>query len=450
MINKRNIIILAVILIGLIASTVFIFMWDGPAVDEQTEEISETIKIFQCNAEDINRIVINNPDERIEFVRADSDKWMISGLEDASVNDFSISMLAGNLASLTAKSLITDKTENLYQFGLDTPSNIAEIYLADGSKKIFLSGNKTALSDGYYFKDKDSDRIYTIYSSLHSSIFASVDSYREIADFYIDKANIIGIRVDKSEYNLNLQLMDEPIIMNGHNIATWEMTEPSYNTIDIAMLTNYVMDVFPTFTLSSVVGSKSEAKKYGLDNPYAVITVTNVDNSIQTIKLGRIDGDICYVLVDDNNDIYKANSSAVTFVDIDPFLLINKFVNIVNIEDVSSIKVFDGESDYVLSIEGEGDNTKYLFNGKNIEEVKFKTELYQQIIGLTVDKFCYDAQYTTPLVAVEYKLKDGTYSKAEFVNYNDRNYAVYKDGKCKFIILKKSVNFMINAIKNFK
>ena len=100
--------------------------------------------------------------------------------------------------------------------------------------------------------------------------------------------------------------------------------------------------------------------------------------------------------------------------------------------------------------EGEGDKKKYLFKGSEVEEVKFKTEIYQQIIGLTVDKFCDDAKFSKPVVTVEYNLKDGTKSKAEFVDYNDRNYAVYLDGKCKFIILKKSVNSMVEALKAYK
>ena len=450
MISKKNIIILLTALILLVVATVFVFMWDGPEVEEQQEEISETIKIFQCNADDITRMVINNPGETIEFVRIDSENWKITGIEDASIKNFSVGMLAGDLASISAKSLVAEKAEKLSPYGLENPSNIAEIYLADGSKKVFLAGDKTALGDGYYCKLGDSDTIYTIYTSLHSSIFASLDDYRDTANLFIDREKITGIRVEKNDYNLNLQLMDEPITMGGYNIATWEMTEPDYNTVDISRLTDYVMDVLPTVTLSSVAGNKSEAAKFGLDKPYAVITVTNLDSPTQVIKLGKTDGDICYIMVDDNKDIYKANSSAFTFVDVDPFLLINKFVNIVNIEDVSNIKVSDGESEFVLAIEGDGDKRKYLFNGAEVEETKFKTEIYQEIIGLTVDKFCSDATYKPPVATVEYNLKDGTYSKAEFVDYNDRNYAVYKDGKCKFIILKKTVNSMLDALKNYK
>ena len=108
MISKKNIIMLLTALILLVVATVFVFMWDGPEVEEQQEEISETIKIFRCNADDITRMVINNPGETIEFVRIDSENWKITGIEDASIKNFSVGMLAGDLASISAKSLVAE------------------------------------------------------------------------------------------------------------------------------------------------------------------------------------------------------------------------------------------------------------------------------------------------------------------------------------------------------
>ena len=448
MISKKNVIILSLILLVLVVATAFVFMWDGPQTTEQPEEVSESVKIFKCDANDIQRIVINNPGETIDFRRVDEENWTIAGLEDASIKNFSIGMLAADLASVSAKTTVADTADNLAQYGLDAPVNTAEVYLADGSVTTLMAGNLTVLGDGYYFKSSESDAVYTIYPSLHSSIFAALDDYRDTATLFIDREKIVGVSVEKKDSKLNLQLMDEPITMGGYNIATWEMTEPDYHTIDISRLTDYVMDVLPTVTLSSVAGTKADYGKYGLTKPYAVITVTNVDDTVQTIKLGNIDGDKCYVTTDMDNDVYVANSSAFTFVDVDPFLLINKFVNIVNIEDLGTIKVSDGKTVHTLSVKGDGDDKKYIFDDKEMDETKFKTELYQEVIGLTVDKFCDDAKYTAPVATIEYNLKDGSHTKVEFVEYNDRNYAVFKDGECKFIILKKSVNSMIDALNN--
>ncbi len=450
MICKKNIAILAAVVIVLIAVTVFVFMWDGPT--QQTDEASrtETIKIFECDAEEITRIYVTLPGEQIEFVRKDEENWQITGLEDAAIKNFSIGMLASDISSISAKSLVTEKADSLDNFGLANPSHSIVVTFKDGSTKTLYGGNKTAIGDAYYFKTADNDTVYTIYQSLFDSLFSPVDDYRDTANLFIDIQQVVGVNVKKQDYTLNLQLMDEPITMGGYNIATWEMTQPSYQTIDVSRLTTYVMDILPTVTVGSVVSDRKDYANYGLDNPYAVITVTNTDGSAHVIKLGNSNKDEYYILVNDDTTIYTANKSAFTYVDVDPFLLINKFVHIANIDDMSAVTVDAAGAQYKLAIEGDGDNKKYLFNGTEIEEEAFKTELYQQVIGLIVDEFCSDAVYGTPDVTIEFVTKDGGKTKIEFVDYDDRNYAVFKDGNCEFIILKKSVNSIVNALKDYK
>ena len=91
-----------------------------------------------------------------------------------------------------------------------------------------------------------------------------------------------------------------------------------------------------------------------------------------------------------------------------------------------------------------------MFNGAEADTDKFKKDLYQAVIGLICNDFCNDAKYGVPDVTVEYSLNDGTHDKVELVNYDDRNYAVFKNGACSMKILKKDVKSMLDALKNFK
>ncbi|MBQ7901742.1 MAG: DUF4340 domain-containing protein [Clostridia bacterium] len=449
MINKKNIIILVSAIVVLTAITALVFMWDGtPETEEQSTE-SQVITIFKGDEASISTINVTIPGENITFNRVDSENWQIQGLENVSIKNFSIGMLASDVATITAKSLVEQNAADLAKYGLENPQYIISASFSDGTVKTFYGGIQTALGDAYYFKDKDSADVYTIYSNKFDSMFADTMSYRDTASLYINKETVVGVKVEKKDYTLNLQLMDEPLTLGGYNLATWEMTQPSYQTIDISRLTTYVMDVLPTVTINSIVSDNNDYANYGLDKPYAVVTVTNTDGSKQTIKLGNSNDNEYYILVDDDTTIYSANKEAFTYVDVDPFLLINKFVSIYNIDDVDNVVVKSGGAEYKLSLEGDGDNRSYKLNGTAVEEEKFKTELYQQVIGLIVDEFCYDAVYSTPAVTIEYTLKDGSYSKAEFVNYDDRNYAVFKDGKSEFIILKKNVTAMLDALKAY-
>ena len=141
-------------------------------------------------------------------------------------------------------------------------------------------------------------------------------------------------------------------------------------------------------------------------------------------------------------------SDGLDFVDVKPFDLVSKFAYITNIDSVSEVVVNAQGEKYVLSISGNDDEKKYTLNGAEIEEDVFKKELYQNIIGLICTDFCADAVYGAPEIVIEYTMNDGSKDKVEFVNYNDRNYAVFKNGECNLQILKKEVNSMVEAIKN--
>ena len=87
-------------------------------------------------------------------------------------------------------------------------------------------------------------------------------------------------------------------------------------------------------------------------------------------------------------------------------------------------------------------------NDADIDEDTFKKELYQCVIGLICNDFCNDAVYGAPDVTIEYTMNDGSKDKLEFVSYNDRNYAVFKNGTCSMQILKKEVNAVVETLKN--
>ena len=46
-------------------------------------------------------------------------------------------------------------------------------------------------------------------------------------------------------------------------------------------------------------------------------------------------------------------------------------------------------------------------------------------------------------------MNDSKKVKLEFVNYSDRNYAVFKNGTCTMQILKKEVNEMLDVLKKY-
>lgn len=447
MIKKKNIIILSVVLIVLCAATAALLMWDNSKSDENENSLGDTIYIYTSDAKDFSKINVTRSSEAFEFVKTQDNKWQITGLEDVPLKNYSIEMMANRLAKLVAKSVVEENAVSLEKYGLDNPKSKISV-TAKGSVKTFYCGNATPIGDGYYFKDADSDTIYTIYADTYESLFAPKQSYRDITFIKVNTSSVSKITIKKSADAISINQLEKPIEMNGYSIAGWEMTKPSYNILDDTRVKNLVLDKVSRISVISVMDDDKNYASYGLNNPYATVTLTDAEGTSQTIKISPSDDGNYYASTNGESSVYLIGGEAMSFVDVDAFDLVSKFAHLCSIDDVSEIVVTSKNEKYTMSISS-GEENVYKLNGKNISENIFSEEIYQKIVGLICIDFCKDASYSAPDVTVEYTLNDKSKVKLEFVNYSDRNYAVFKNGTCTMQILKKEVNGMLDAIKKY-
>ena len=100
-----------------------------------------------------------------------------------------------------------------------------------------------------------------------------------------------------------------------------------------------------------------------------------------------------------------------------------------------------------MAISGTDDNATYTINGKNIEEAKFK-KAYQSVLSLVLTDFVQEQTSGTTAFTVCYQKKDGTETVVSCNEYDDRNYLVLVNGKGNFLIRKKQVDNMIQALES--
>ena len=143
------------------------------------------------------------------------------------------------------------------------------------------------------------------------------------------------------------------------------------------------------------------------------------------------------------------SSDSVSFINVDPFIYISKFINLENIDDVKRVDVTHKGKTHTATIEGEKDKYVYKLNGKEVLEDKFKKEVYQKIIGLFADGFAKNPVYKSPDYTITFYLKDGSVKKTDYCYYDSRNYAAFdKNGRCEFIIRQKELENMFASIEN--
>ena len=288
--------------------------------------------------------------------------------------------------------------------------------------------------------------VYTVFADVFDLLFSDAESYRKLPDISIKTETITAIEILRKDTNIKLGVMAKPITINGTNYATWEMTEPLYHTIDNSRLSTHIMDMLPYVSVQGAVSDNKDYHKYGLDNPYAIVKFTNTDKTQKIIKISPYEHDKYYLMINDDTTVYYTDKQYLEFVNVKPFDLVNKFINIFAFDDFAQITV-KSDKTYKCYSKKAASGIEYFVNDKKISEDDFNVNVFQNIISLLADDFCTDATYSDADVTIEYKFKDGSASLVEFINYDDRSYAVFKDKKCDFIILKKDVNSLLDILE---
>lgn len=449
MINKKNIVVLVVVIVTMIVATYFVFSIDennNNGVIEQDTMNEQKISVFNEDINTLQKVSVSTPESSYEFYKGSDDNWNLSGFDSQKINYTKLLTLMNSLCSVNAKSIVEENVVDLSKYGLDDSKYVLTVLFKN--KHISMKfGDLTTASDSYYMNIDGMNTVYTMSSDDFDIYFSTKESYRKLPDVNINTEIISGIEINKQDAVIKLGLMDKPLTINGTNYATWEMTSPLYHTIDNSRLSSNIMDLLPYVSILGAVSDNKDYSNYGLDNPYATVVITNTDNTKRVLRVSPYEHDKYYVLIDDDTTVYYADKAALSFVDVVPFDLVNKFINIFSFDDFSEVTV-RSDSNYKCYIDRNGNDIKCYVNDKQMDESDFNVNVFQNIISLLASDFCINAEYNQPDIVIEYKLKDGSHSKVEFVNYDDRNYAVFKDEKCDFLILKKDVKNLIDKLKD--
>jgi hypothetical protein len=161
----------------------------------------------------------------------------------------------------------------------------------------------------------------------------------------------------------------------------------------------------------------------------------------------------------DSKEVFTINSNGLFFLDTKAFELIEKFVYIVNIDDVDAITISGLGCNHNLALTRKKKKAStedssefdiiYQIDGEKVKEQLFKNA-YQSIIGLTVESECpAQPKNNVPELSMTFTLNKGVQRKIQinYVPYDYDFYAVFRGGKAEFLISKDQVKTMLRELK---
>ena len=454
---------------------------------ESSEEKSKT-KVFSVKTDDIKSLEFIVDKKEVTFVKKDETAFP--------VNQTTLDSAASAIETVEADRVLED-VEDLTEYGLDSPSNTVTVDTADGITRLNIGDENTSTNQYYISKDDDDSTVYVVAADTVSPFMDSLYDYAQGEDFpTIDSSTVKKVQVSENK--------DSYVLEENSDGATWNVSGDGSSDKESADTTaaGNVTSGLGSFAFDQFVNYNAEdLSQYGLDKPYATITVdykeevkddstdstesgendstasesdsessdnTDTDSSSEdadsktttvdkqlVIYVGDEAGDGSRYVTVDNKQIYTMSTDTLSAViDKMPSDLWSLIVNYLSVKNLDQLQVTYGETTSTVNVSretstdddgNEKETTTYQLDGKEIESITFTT-FYNKLINMAGQKRLTDA-YTPaadPEMTAVFTDSDKNQTTVTFYTYDTNYYAAVVGDKV-FLVNKMTVKEMFNA-----
>lgn len=469
--------------------------------EEQTESSSEEenkTEVFSVKTEDIKSLEFIVDKKETTFEKKD-DSWVKKDETDFPVNQTTLDSAASAIETVEADRVLKN-VDNLTEYGLDSPSNTITVDTSDGTTKFNIGDENTSTNQYYITKDDDDSTVYVVAASTVTPFMDSLYDYAQGEDFpTIDSSTVKKVQVSEDK--------DSYVLEENSDGATWDVSSDGSSDKETADTTaaGNVTSGLRNFAFDQFVDYNAEdLSKYGLDKPYATITVdyqeevedtssdssesdstasesdsedtegdeadstdasddssssedtktTTVDKQL-VIYVGDEAGDGSRYVTVDNKQIYTMSTDTLSAViDKTPSDLWSLIVNYLSVKNLDQLQVTYGGTTNTVNVSRETttdddgndkETTTYQLDGEDIESTTFTT-FYNKLTNMAGQKRLTDTYTpaTDPEMTVVFTDSDKNQITVTFYTYDTNYYAAVVGNKV-FLVNKMTVKEMFNA-----
>ena len=462
--------------------------------ESSSEEESKT-EVFSVKTDDIKSLEFIVDKKEVTFEKKD-DSWVKKDETAFPVNQTTLDSAASAIKKVEADRVLED-VEDLTEYGLDSPSNTVTVDTADGTTKLNIGDENTSTNQYYISKDDDDSTVYVVAADTVSPFMNSLYDYAQGEDFpTIDSSTVKKVQVSEDK--------DSYVLEENSDGATWDVSGDGSSDKESADTTaaGNITSGLGSFAFDQFVNYNAEnLSQYGLDKPYATITVdyqeeveddstdstesgendstasesdsensdtTDTDSSSEdadsktttvdkqlVIYVGDEAGDGSRYVTVDNKRIYTMSTDTLSAViDKTPSDLWSLIVNYLSVKNLDQLQVTYGGATNTVNVSRETskdddgndkETTTYQLDGKEIESTTFTT-FYNKLINMAGQKRLTDAYTpaTDPEMTAVFTDSDKNQTTVTFYTYDTNYYAAVVGNKV-FLVNKMTVKEMFNA-----
>ena len=234
--------------------------------ESSSEEESKT-EVFSVKTDDIKSLEFIVDKKETTFEKKD-DSWVKKDETAFPVNQTTLDSAASAIEKVEADRVLK-KVDDLTEYGLDSPSNTVTVDTSDGTTKFNIGDENTSTNQYYISKDDDDSTVYVVAADTVTPFMKSLYDYAQGEDFpTIDSSTVKKVQVSEDK--------DSYVLEENSDGATWDVSSDGSSDKETADTTaaGNVTSGLGNFAYDQFVNYNAEdLSQYGLDKPYATITV---------------------------------------------------------------------------------------------------------------------------------------------------------------------------------
>jgi hypothetical protein len=391
MLRLRGLLIAAVLLVAL-AGVVF---WSKKAKQvEEKETVSATAapKILDIPYDKIAKLEFRRRGSEPVVAEHKGKKWALIASKFPT-DSGELNILVAGLAPLNADRLVTDKTSDLGQYGLATPSFELDVTETGGAVHRLLFGDEVPTGSGFYAKLAGSPKVFTVATDTKNNLDKTANDLRDRRLIAFDSGKLTRI---------DLLVKGQTIEFGKNNQNDWQILKPRPLRADGGLVEDLIRKLqeakmeFP----ASPEDAKKAAAAFAAGTPVAIASVTDAVGTHQLQVRKDKAGDY-YAEGSAQEGIYKIASDVGAALDknLDDFR--NKKIFDFAWMDPNGIDIRDGTNS--VSYRRSGD--KWTSGGKTMDTVTIET-LIDKLRGLTATQFV-EKPFSSPSIDLTVTSLDG-------------------------------------------
>ena len=470
MINKQLILIGVLVLITVVAALSFFLViepnlptGESETVEEETTLVEgeeqgylDRIMIFEhVQRENIKRIDVTNSYGSYAFVR-DGDNFFIENHETLAYNQEKFASLVVNTGYTLSMARITEKCDDMAEYGLDENSNPARFSITkldDGVVHTVYVGKMVPTGAGYYCRYEGRDSVYVLDATLGNTVLADVASYvTPILSYPLERENYRSIKnflmLKGGEEFVSITSLDEDEFDASAYMSAYKMLYPASYTVSTSF--DEILYGFMNFqgTKTLDIGITDEKlEKYALTNPAYEIFYEYKEILSYIAFSEKTENNTYYVYSGLFDLIAEIDAETVAFLEWDLLKYVDRSIFAMFIDEIEEITVTGGDvsESFYLSGAGETLTVKSKTSGTFVDVYNFR-QFYKSILMIKLFDYATSAPPAEELdttATLTVKTKGGVVYEYAFYQYETRRTLYTIDGKGEFYVQSDRVEKLL-------